>query len=52
MIAHIYYKNKFVNQDESNFSSFNGVEKIRIRSNNGNTFCVKEVDGNMIIVNE
>lgn len=52
MTAHIYYNNKFVNQDESNFSCFSGVEKIRIRSNNGNTFCVKEVDDNMIIINE
>ena len=54
MIVHIYYKEnkKFVSQDYNKFTSISGIEKIHIRSNNGNTFSIKEVDGNMIIINE
>lgn len=52
MVVHIYYSEKFVNEDFNKFSSFSGIEKIHIRSENGNTLCIKEVDGNMVITNE
>lgn len=53
MVVHIFYKEneKFVAQNDNKFTTTYGVEKIRIRSNNGNTFSIKEVDGNMIIIN-
>lgn len=54
MIVHIYYKEneEFVNQNVNKFTLVSDIEKIHIRSNNGNTFSIKEVDGNMIIINE
>lgn len=55
MIVHIDYKQnqKFVSQDDNFFSSFSGIEKVRIRSKDGlTTLCIKEIDDNLVIVNE
>ena len=50
MVAHFYYNEKLVNQDDNDFSSFSGIDRISIRSKNGqNTISIKEVDKNLVI---
>ena len=53
MEAQLYYDkdNKFVAQDENEFSSLDGVTKIRIRTSNGDTLCIEEINGDMVITN-
>lgn len=50
MVAHFYYNEKLVNQDDNDFSSFGGIDRISIRSKNGkNSISIKEVDKNLVI---